>query len=260
MHLWININYTIFYQTLNNKELEMKKILLGLLISAISIFGSGVEVPLSDINKDPVELKKWEKFINSKYDIYSLIDMVYQNARKDGRKITGYILCHMYPTDKGGAFCVIGEGTFDLGRLYMGIPKELMWAKTNFYIEDKDKDHYPAWLGVVTTEENAGYGITEGVYVIGKVDQQFIYTDDRRWHRFTYNWFTFVRNVPRTWFTNKRAPANAIEFVKYDEENKPYIPMTASNTLYFETEMDGKIMILDYIHKYGLDEVLPFED
>lgn len=263
MHLWININYTIFYQTLNNKELEMKKILLGLLISAISIFGSGVEVPLSDINKSPADLKKWESlldFVKNKIDIYSIIDHVYHRARNDGRKITGYILCHMYPTDKGGAFCVIGEGTFDLGRLNVGIPRELMWAKTSRYIEDKDKDRYPEWLGVITTENNGGYGITEGVYVIGKVPQQFRYTDDRRWHKYICNWASFVRDVPRTWFTNKRAPANAIEFVKYDEENKPYVPMTASDVLYLETEMDGKIMIMDYIHKYGLDEVLPFED
>ena len=258
MHLWININYTIFYQTLNNKELEMKKILLGLLISAISVFGSGVEVPLSDIYKDPVELKKWEKFLEYKFSIYNIIDNVYHRARENGRKITGYILCHMYPTDKGGAFCVMGEGTFDLGRLYVGIPRELMWDEKSPYIEDKDKDRYPEWLGVITTEES--YGATEGVYVIGKVPFQFRYTDDRRWHRFIYNYDKFVRSVPRTWFTNKRAPANAIEFVKYDEENKPYVPMTASDNLYLETEMDGKIMIMDYIHKYGLDEVLPFED
>lgn len=240
----------------------MKKILLGLLISAISaisIFGSGVEVPLSEISKSPADLKAWEKFISYKSDIYSLIDQVYHAARRSDRKITGYILCHMLRNDRGGTFCVIGEGTFDLGRLYVGIPRELMWAKSSFYIEDKDKDLLPEWLGVITTEEGVGYGLTLGVYVIGKVDQQFRYTDDRRWHRFTYNWVTFDRNVPRTWFTNKRAPANAIEILKYDEENKPYIPMTASDTLYLETEMDGKIMILDYIFKYGLDKVLPFE-
>ena len=235
----------------------MKKILLGLLISAISIFGSGVEVPLSEISKSPVDLKAWEKFLDYKYDIYSIIDQVYHRARNDGRKITGYILCHTYRNDRGGAFCVIGEGTFDLGRLYVGIPRELMWAKSSFYIEDKDKDLLPEWLGVITTEES--YGITEGIYVIGKVEQQFRYADDRRWSRFNYNWVTFDRNVPRTWFTNKRAPANAIEILKYDEENKPYVPMTASDVLYLETDIDGKIMILDYIYKYGLDKVLPFE-